>query len=1248
MILQPNSGYLYNRPRFVEKPYSWVPHIPLAFYLIEVLKPKVFVELGTHSGNSYFSFCQAVKDLNIWTKCSAVDTWEGEHHSDLYGSEIFERVHLINSENFSGFSSLLKMRFDDALQEFADKSIDLLHIDGYHTYDAVKHDFETWLPKLSNECVVLFHDTDVKERNFGVWKLFDELGQKYPSYNFKYGYGLGLLCLGDNVNKGFKKFIEDAAKHETIELYFAALGERIQLLHENTDQLSELEKYRWLTQHTDDIDDQNLSVADKLRNVIRIQNQIISNADFKHADLLINIEDSIERKNIEINHLKSQILSKTVLLDNQKLESDKLNRSWQQWLIVILKKLSPGRLKFKLLLIRQTKIIKNCGLFDENFYLKNNPDVKQSSMPPIYHYLRYGGFEARNPGLGFDNAFYLSQNLDVAQSGINPLLHFALYGKSENRKPHADTIQKAIDGKVGSVSDPQKEVNIKQASMTTEDEIKMIAKSGLFDKAYYLANNPDLKSLTIDPLIHFYLNGGKEGRNPGREFDTHFYRSNYPIVEENKLNPLVHYLQFGKAQNWSINGKINKVKIQFNLKSTEGFKKDLLVIIPVFVRNEKSLLLLTELLQSLKKAYPKKNKLLSFIIVDDASPMQEMHSFYRKNKFFSRRDVKLIKNRHNLGYSASVNIGLKRRAEKSDILILNSDTQIFSDTFEILQDVALRNDRVASVTPFSNYATIASISNWPWGEGEIWGYDHSQIADKIKNLKLKTEMLGVPTGHGFCMYMTDKALIKVGDFNQAAFGHGYGEENDWCQRAIQQGFFNILSPEIYVYHFDTGSFSAKEKLALKSENSKKLSALHPLYNNSVMSYIKIDPLELQRVLIEIKLTEIHKEKKKLSSLAFFLHRDPYNYDGGTEVHVNELTQGLLKQLDKYEIFTFFPLTNQRKKLIGIRYSNSNNDCSFIKHIPTNQLETFLEYFSKRLDFIHIHHFLDWNHKVIDWLTTVKVKRKLATLHDYIPFCVDPSFKQKGLKLRTSLGQPDISNYGLPVESLEEYKNILGLFSDVDMLLLPSENCRNTIREFIQYYKIKNTALPHFLSYIGSQNQLSGKCDISRDKIIFLGHASKEKGVNLFLEASKELIKKGYKLEIWGTASVINTDIPIFPYRGSHDLIQRENRPFMVVMPSELPETFSLTLFEALFILNTPVIVGPFGNPAEFVQQYKVGQVMNSLTSGDLLDAVSAIEMNYNVYHKNIMDTITDIAGNYDMEQYLQKYIGILHTPPPLD
>lgn len=180
----PITGHLYS---------AWRGHCKFGYDLVRNLKPGKLVELGTYYGASFFSFCQGVKDEGLDTNCYAVDTWIGDKHSGFFTGTIYDSVHALGEQFYPGIANLLRMTFDEAIEKFEDNSIDLLHIDGLHTYEAVKHDYELWLPKLADNGVVLFHDITVHMDDFGVYQLWDELQEVYPAAQFEHSHGLGIL-----------------------------------------------------------------------------------------------------------------------------------------------------------------------------------------------------------------------------------------------------------------------------------------------------------------------------------------------------------------------------------------------------------------------------------------------------------------------------------------------------------------------------------------------------------------------------------------------------------------------------------------------------------------------------------------------------------------------------------------------------------------------------------------------------------------------------------------------------------------------------------------------------------------------------------------------------------------------------------------------------------------------------------------------------------------------------------------------
>ena len=228
----------------LEEPLGWMGHLPFAKFLIETLQPGLFVELGTHTGNSYFAFCQSAVECNLNSRFYAVDTWKGDEHSERYDDIVFEKVQAHNQVHYSNLSTLKRMRFDDALDDFDDLTIDLLHIDGFHTYEAVSHDFNTWLPKVKEDGVILFHDICEHRKDFGVWKLWGELKQQYPTMEFHHSHGLGVLFLSEATKTLVINAIDTLVRKENhssflFELAAAMIFEK-HASQKKTDQITDL------------------------------------------------------------------------------------------------------------------------------------------------------------------------------------------------------------------------------------------------------------------------------------------------------------------------------------------------------------------------------------------------------------------------------------------------------------------------------------------------------------------------------------------------------------------------------------------------------------------------------------------------------------------------------------------------------------------------------------------------------------------------------------------------------------------------------------------------------------------------------------------------------------------------------------------------------------------------------------------------------------------------------------------------
>ena len=201
----------------------WSGHIPFACDLVATLRPETFVELGTQMGESYFAFCQSIVEQGFTCQAYAVDTWKGDQHTRPYDDVVFEEVTAHNQRHYAGFSHLLRLTFDEAAERFSETSIDLLHIDGAHTYEAVSHDFLTWWPKVKPGGVVILHDSFERRWDFGVWRLLDELRTaKLPVGEFVHSHGLGVVVKPPDI-------LDETRREENVATALVTAGEDLVL-----------------------------------------------------------------------------------------------------------------------------------------------------------------------------------------------------------------------------------------------------------------------------------------------------------------------------------------------------------------------------------------------------------------------------------------------------------------------------------------------------------------------------------------------------------------------------------------------------------------------------------------------------------------------------------------------------------------------------------------------------------------------------------------------------------------------------------------------------------------------------------------------------------------------------------------------------------------------------------------------------------------------------------------------------------
>lgn len=224
------------------------------------------------------------------------------------------------------------------------------------------------------------------------------------------------------------------------------------------------------------------------------------------------------------------------------------------------------------------------------------------------------------------------------------------------------------------------------------------------------------------------------------------------------------------------------------------------------------------------------------IVVDDCSTDENVLNFLNCIQKQLGEKMTLICNEKNLGFLQTANIGLS--ASKHDCVLLNTDVELPTKWASRLFSPVFEFEKIASVTPFSNAATIFSFPKM----GVDNTISNSSDLEEIDNIFSKVDtanlpILAFPTGVGFCMAMSRTALDTIGLFDPV-FGKGYGEENDWCQRASKAGFINTIAPNLFVYHKHGGSFPCDEKASLCRNNMTILNERYPSYMEEVQVSIQ--------------------------------------------------------------------------------------------------------------------------------------------------------------------------------------------------------------------------------------------------------------------------------------------------------------------------------------------------------------------------------------------------------------------------
>jgi GT2 family glycosyltransferase/glycosyltransferase involved in cell wall biosynthesis len=355
------------------------------------------------------------------------------------------------------------------------------------------------------------------------------------------------------------------------------------------------------------------------------------------------------------------------------------------------------------------------------------------------------------------------------------------------------------------------------------------------------------------------------------------------------------------------------------------------------------------------------------IVVNDASPEPELAAWLREAQWQDER-VTLLENSENLGFVGAVNRGM-RHDDRHDVVLLNSDTEVAHDWLDRLRRAAWSDRRVATVTPFSNDATICSYPRLCEHNPLPANYDTARL-DALCARTWPGRVLDVPTGVGFCMYIRRDALRAVGLFDETSFGAGYGEENDFCRRAHAAGWRNLHALDTYVWHTGSVSFGASRNTRVH-QAIETMRRLHPDYEGVVHAYVAADPARPFRLGLDLARVRASRRPAVLAVL--------HNRGGGTLRHVHELAAHLQGRAH------FFTLVPTHGGQVELALLGEGEAFRLAFRLPDEMDALVVALESAGIAHVHFHHLLGHDAIIMDLPARLGVSHDF-TAHDFYTLC----------------------------------------------------------------------------------------------------------------------------------------------------------------------------------------------------------------------------------------------------------------------
>lgn len=610
------------------------------------------------------------------------------------------------------------------------------------------------------------------------------------------------------------------------------------------------------------------------------------------------------------------------------------------------------------------------------------------------------------------------------------------------------------------------------------------------------------------------------------------------------------------------------------------------VVVPVYAGHDETL----ACLHSVLRATPRSR--FELVVIHDAGPEPALLDTLRD--LAARGLFTLLENPANLGFVKTANRGMRLYGDR-DVVLLNSDTEVYGDWLDRLQGVCASACDIGTVTPLTNNGEIASFPFWLTNNEQALELDHAEL-DAAASRVNAGAVVDAPTGVGFCMYVSRAALRAVGDFDEAAFPRGYGEENDLCRRMADAGWRNVIAGDTFVRHFGAVSFGTG-KLRLTQHAGQTVERRHPGYHALVQGYIRDDPLKGARARLDAARWRRHfgLDRPDARVSLFVLH----GLDGGTRHHAEYLASRLLAEGRRVVFMLPDPVEPRQ---VGLHWAetDSRGSASLILNGPGVPVTPNLQGLDidrdtpalidtlrvLNVDHVHLHHVLGYGPSAPAWFVRLREALGLPfdiTLHDYTAVCprvhcADGSGRFCGLPdPRTCEGCIRAHGQSVDTPSVWLWRRQCGaLLAGAGRVFAPTPSLARTIERSFPGTRVLVRPHPEDLTALPFDPARADGRPVRR--VALLGAIGEHKGYDLLLAMARDAQARklplafaviGYSADdaqlrragVTVTGRYTRAELP--------KLVARL-RPDAALFLSLVPETYCFTLSEALALGLFPI------------------------------------------------------------------------------